>query len=173
MVSQFDQLCDEYRIQELVRLGFHESTPNKRFDEIAQVASESIPAPVVLVSFVMGDCQVFKGAVGLQVPFSQDRNTPLSHSFCKYVVASGIPLVVPDARNHPELCTNGAIADLGVVAYMGFPIRSKSDVILGSFCAIDSSKRNWTVEEQSTAFKFSEIINNAINDSDVALLRQD
>ena len=47
--------------------------------------------------------QFFKSQVGLPEPTATARETPLTHSFCQWVVADQHELVVPDARVHPLL----------------------------------------------------------------------
>ena len=80
--------------------------------------------PVALGLLVTPDRQFFKSPVRLPSPFAERRETPLSHSFCQYVVDDGAALVVEDARLDERLADNRAIPDLGVIAYAGFPIRS-------------------------------------------------
>jgi GAF domain-containing protein len=117
-------------------------------DRIASVASRVLNTPVALVTLVDEDRQVFAGCVGLtQEPWASDRATPLSHSFCAHAVASREPLVVTDAREHPDLKTNPAIRDLDVVAYLGVPLIGPDGHALGSFCVTDSEPRLWTSEQ--------------------------
>jgi hypothetical protein len=75
------------------------------------------------------------------------RSTPLTHSFCQYVVTSAEPLIVPDAREHPLLRDNRGVHDLGVVAYAGMPLTDETGDVLGSLCAIDIRPRQWTDDE--------------------------
>jgi GAF domain-containing protein len=75
------------------------------------------------------------------------RETPLSHSFYQFVVATGEPLVVEDARTVDFLQSNLAIRDLGVIAYAGVLLRLSTGDILGSFCAIERVPRAWTPAE--------------------------
>ncbi len=60
------------------------------------------------------------------------RETPLSHSFCQHVVTSSKPLVIDDARLDPRVKDNRAIADIGVIAYLGIPLTIDNQVI-GAF----------------------------------------
>lgn len=83
-------------------------------------------------------------------PWSVSRQTPLTHSFCQHVVVSEGPLRVEDARRDPRVCTSAAIGDLNVIAYLGTPIRAASGHILGSLCAIDTSPREWTADDETT-----------------------
>ncbi|WP_285592027.1 SpoIIE family protein phosphatase [Actinomycetospora sp. NBRC 106378] len=103
--------------------------------------------PVALVSLVRLDEQVFPGAVGLVEPFASSRRTPLTHSFCQHVVATGRPLVIDDARADPLVASNLAIPDLGVVAYAGIPLTDEAGHVLGSLCAIDHDPRRWGADE--------------------------
>jgi hypothetical protein len=101
----------------------------------------------MLVSLVDIDRQFFKRQVGLPEPWASERQTPLSHSFCQWVVSSRAPMLVDDARVHPVLQHNGAIESLGVVAYAGVPVSAGEDHTLGSFCAADPQPRAWSAED--------------------------
>ena len=79
------------------------------FDRYARLVRHSLQVPVALVSIVEVERQVFPGAEGLPEAYQRTRQTPLSHSFCRYVVADSQPLVVADAREDPRLRDNLAI----------------------------------------------------------------
>ena len=80
-------------------------------------------------------------------PWASERETPLSHSFCQYVVATNEALVVTDARQDPILKNNLAIRDLDVIGYLGMPLTLADGTSLGSFCVIDNKPRQWTEHE--------------------------
>ena len=71
-----------------------DSPPEEAFDRLTRLASRLLGAPVALVTFVGEDRAFFKSAIGLQEPWASRRCTPLSHSFCRHVVATGAPLIV-------------------------------------------------------------------------------
>jgi GAF domain-containing protein len=96
-----------------------------------------------LVSLVDVRGQVWPGAYGVPESWAAERATPLSHSFCKHVVATGRPLLVANARVHSLIARNGAVADLGVVAYAGVPL-TLDGTVPGALCAIDHQPRSWT-----------------------------
>ena len=102
--------------------------------------AETLHVPVALFTLVTDDRQVFKSSVGV----GELRETPLSHSFCRHVVESGAPLEVVDARTHPKVRDNPAIADFGIVSYLGMPLTTADGVRLGALCAIDHEPRQWT-----------------------------
>ena len=140
------RVLDRDRLLNLRRSRLLDVREEEAFDRLTRRACLTLGVPVALVSLVDADRQVFKSAQGLSEPFASSRQTPLSHSFCKYVVASGRALVVPDAREVPWLADSPAIAELGVVGYAGVPLSAHGSV-LGAFCAIDPMAHDWAPED--------------------------
>jgi GAF domain-containing protein len=132
------------RLAALQRTGLLDSPPDAAFDRLTRLATKVLNAPVALVSLVDSDRQFFKSSVGLPDPWNSRRETPLTHSFCKHVIATARELVVADARAHPVLCGNMAIEALGIVAYAGVPLVTAQGDALGSLCVIDNKPREWT-----------------------------
>jgi two-component sensor histidine kinase len=137
-------LSNEKRLQALSETGLLDTPEEPAFDRLTRLVSRVLRTPVALVSLVTSDRQFFKSQQGLPEPWSTSRQTPLSHSFCQYVVIQHQTLVVPDAREDSVLCDNLAIRDLNVVAYLGVPIATPAGEVIGSLCAIDSKPRDWT-----------------------------
>ncbi len=125
------------------------ATSDEVFDRFARLVRDLLDVPVALVSLVADDHQFFPGQAGLPEPWAGKRETPLSHSFCQYVVVEGRPKIYPDARVYAQVRDNLAIPDLGVVAYAGMPLTDLDGRVLGSLCAIDSQPRAWTSTELS------------------------
>jgi PAS domain S-box-containing protein len=135
------------RLGQLRDTGLLEDGDFSSLDRLVVTAAQQVDAPVVLVSMVAADRQVFVSQTGLGEPWATRGQTPLSHSFCQYVVADNAPLIVPDARADPRLHDNLAIDDLQAVAYAGFPLHAPGGEVLGSFCVIDTVPRVWTPPE--------------------------
>ncbi|MFG0294379.1 MAG: PAS domain S-box protein [Maioricimonas sp. JB045] len=135
------------RLHALRECGFEDAASIDVFDRIARLATRLLQTPVALVSLVDDHRQFFVGATGLQEPWRSRRETPLTHSFCQHVVSAGQPLVVSDSQQHPRVCDNLAVSDLGVRSYLGVPIRTPGDVVIGSLCAIDVRPREWQQTE--------------------------
>ncbi len=135
---------DPARLEALRSTGLLDSAPDPSFDRHARLAAEVLDAPIALVSLVDEDRQFLKSCVGVEEPAASERETPLSHSFCQHAVAQREPLVVDDAREHPVLKTNPAIAELGTVAYAGIPLIDADGHALGTLCVIDNRPRRWS-----------------------------
>ncbi len=137
------RLSDPARLLALADARVMDTPPDEMFDRAARLATTFLGVPVGLASFVDVDRQFFKAQCGLPGGLDAGRETPLSHSLCQYVVAHDRPLAVSDAREHPLLGANGAVSDLGVIAYLGVPIHAPNGASIGSFCAIDDTPRVW------------------------------
>lgn len=144
------RLDDPERLAALRATGLLDSPAEPAFDRLTRLATRLLGVPVAAVSLIDADRQFFKSAVGLVEPWAARRETPLSHSFCKHVVESEAPLVVDDAHEHALVCDNPAIADLNVVAYLGVPIVTSSEQVIGSLCAIDGKPRQWSPQDVAT-----------------------
>ncbi|WNI16783.1 GAF domain-containing SpoIIE family protein phosphatase [Actinacidiphila sp. ITFR-21] len=123
------------------------AAPDAGMERFARLVSRLIGVPVALVSLVEADRQVYPGQIGLTEPWASTRQTPLSHSLCQYVVASGAPLVLSDVREDERTWSSMAIGDMGIVAYAGTPLTDTRGNVLGSLCAIDTVPREWTAQE--------------------------
>jgi GAF domain-containing protein len=138
------------RLAALQRLGVLDTPAEAAFDRLTRMACRLLRAPIGLVSLVDRDRQFFKSCVGLPEPIASERQTPISHSFCKHVVESGKPLIVEDARANPLVQKNPAVELLGISAYAGIPLKTSDGHVIGSFCVIDSRPRTWTYEDVET-----------------------
>ena len=135
------------RLSALERSRFLDSPPEEPFDRLAHFTGQLLDVPVVLMSIVDRQRQFFKAQVGLPEPLSAIRQTPITYSFCQWVVTGDEALVVEDARRDLLLSANPATIEMGIVAYAGVPIRVEPDETIGSFCAIDMKPRRWDTRE--------------------------
>lgn len=164
MSDELDRLHsnENERLESLARSGLLDSGLEERFDRITRLVTLTLGVPVALVSLVDKDRQYFKSAVGLPEPWASCRETPLSHSFCQYVVKSAAPLKVSDARRDPLVASNGAVTDLNVAAYLGVPLRSADGQVLGSLCAIDAVPHVWTDRDEDILRQLAAIVEEQI-----------
>ncbi|MFZ5896135.1 MAG: diguanylate cyclase [Myxococcota bacterium] len=137
------------RLALLASTGLMDSASEEAFDRLTGLASRFLNASMALVSLVDDRRQFFKSARGVNEPWASRRETPLSHSFCKYVVGTRAPLIVENAREHELLRDSPAIEELGVIAYAGIPLLNEEHA-LGSLCVADSTPRRWSTDEVVT-----------------------
>ena len=138
---------DPERLASLAQTGLMDTAPSEPLDALTRVAASLLGVPVALVSLVDDQRQFFKSHFGLPEPWATARETPLTHSFCQWVVADHNELIVSDARVHPALKHNLALHEMNVIAYAGVPLTTTSGSAIGSFCAIDTKARTWSGDE--------------------------
>ena len=154
-----EALAAPERLKALEQTGLVDSPRDKTFDRLTRLATSLLVTPTALVSLVTPDRQFFKSDKGLGEPWASKRETPLSHSFCQWVVSSRDALIVDDANKHPVLKDNLALRDLQVVAYAGVPLSGPGGEAMGSMCAIDSRARNWKEDDLATLHDLAYIAN--------------
>lgn len=135
------------RLRALERTNLLDSPPEESFDRLAHLTAQLLDVPVVLMSIVDRQRQFFKAQVGLPEPLAAIRQTPITHSFCQWVVTGDEALIVEDARRDLLLSANPATVEMGIVAYAGVPLRGDPDETIGSFCAVDMKPRRWDARE--------------------------
>ena len=140
---------DPARLSALHRLGLLDTKPQEAFDRVTRLARQLLDVPVALITLVDKDRQYFLSQDGLAEPWATRRETPLSHSFCQHVVGRGEKLRVDNALEDELVRHNLAIAELGVVAYLGMPLVTEGGLVLGALCAIDREPRSWTARQES------------------------
>lgn len=138
------------RLRALERANLLDTPPEEPFDRLARLTARLLDVPVVLMSIVDRQRQFFKAQVGLSEPLSTTRQTPITHSFCQWVVTGDEALVVEDARRDLLLSGNPATVEMGIVAYAGVPLRAEPHETIGSFCAVDMKPRRWDPRELRT-----------------------
>jgi len=143
------QLSDRRRVAALQQMGLLTDTPEEAYDRFTRLASQIVETPIALFTVITEDEQFFRSQVGLPEPIATTHRTPLSHSFCQYVILSSAPLEVVDARVHPTVKGNPAIEELQVIAYLGVPLITRRGETLGSLCAIDREPREWTERDRT------------------------
>lgn len=150
---------DAARLASLEDTGLLDSEPEECFDALTALAARLLDAPTALMSLVDNERQFFKSQFGLGEPWASQRQTPLSHSFCQWVVSEEKDLIVGDAREHTVLSNNGAVHDLGVIAYAGVPLNFDSEHTVGSFCTVDSDPHEWTAVDMDNLSDLAKIVN--------------
>lgn len=126
-------------------------------DRLTALATCIIGAPIALVTLIEADRQWFASMVGLPDPWAAQRQTPLSHSLCRHVVDTGESMVLPDAHADPALRGSPAVAELGIVSYVGHPLRAPAGDVLGALCVADHVPRAWTGDDVQLVADLAEI----------------
>jgi PAS domain S-box-containing protein len=139
-------LADPGRLAALQQTNLLDTAAEEAFDRLVRLAARLLAAPVALVTLVDTDRLFLKACLGLPEPWASARQLPLSHSLCQRQLATGQPLVLGDVAADPLARGNQGVAELGVAAYLGIPLRFGGQVV-GSLCVTDRQPHSWTAED--------------------------
>ncbi|NJL08746.1 MAG: PAS domain-containing protein [Methylacidiphilales bacterium] len=151
------------RLEALAETGLLDSETEERFDRLTRMVARTLCVPISLFSLVDDRRQFFKSAFGLGEPLASRRETPLSHAFCRHVVADDSPFRVDNAYIHPVVVQNPAMLELGIAAYLGVPVRTPRGHVLGALCAIDVSPRVWSQDALTLLEDFAALVEGEID----------
>jgi diguanylate cyclase (GGDEF)-like protein len=126
-----------------------DTEPEEAFDRLTRLAARAVGAPVALLSLVDDRRQFFKSVSLAPGTKTLPKETPLTHSLCRHVVADRAPLVVGDLRAHEAFHDHPALAALDGVAYAGVPIFDDAGHALGALCVIDSEPHAFSEDDLS------------------------
>ncbi|RUO38971.1 hypothetical protein CWE22_11130 [Pseudidiomarina aestuarii] len=136
-------LRDYYQHYESERLALvsqssaYGSQPERRFDQIVQLAARLFAMPMAVFSLIDADTQHFKAKVGLQT-----KRVDRSMSFCAHVMAATTRLVVEDARTDRRFSDNPLVVGEPFLRfYAGQVVHGPSGHRFGAFCVFDRKPR--------------------------------
>lgn len=134
------------RLAALRRYAILDTESEPCFDRIVELASRQFDVPIALVSLVDQDRQWFKATCGLDA-----SETSRDVAFCAHAILGDDVFLVPDATEDSRFASNPLVTDgLKVRFYAGAPLRTHSNMKLGTLCLIDTKPRDDFDEAQQT-----------------------
>src|SRR5262245_57988972 len=91
-----------------------DDTPDPSFDRLTRVAAMLVRAPIVLLSLLDDSYQTLLSGVGLPADWAAPRTLVWSLPFCRQILATHMPLAIPDARGYPFVTSDALLASLAV-----------------------------------------------------------
>ena len=111
-------LNEGQRLVALERSGLLGTAPEETFDRLTWLASQTLKAPISLLTLLTPTQQWFKSRLGLDLP-----ETPRSWAFCNYTILQKGVFSVEDLAKDPRFNNNPAVAgDPGFRFYAGVPV---------------------------------------------------
>lgn len=136
---------DAARLAAVDRYDILDTRPEQAFDRISRLIRLTLEVDIGLVSLMDAHRQWYKSIVGLD-----GAEAPLDLTFCRHMLADGLPLMVPDATLDSRFRDNPfVVGDPNVRAYAGVPLRTADGFTIGSICAIGSTAKDFTQREQT------------------------
>ncbi|MEQ8474024.1 MAG: GAF domain-containing protein [Marinoscillum sp.] len=123
---------------------------------IVEEAARELKSPIALVTLVMEQVQFFKAHYGLPQELASARGTDRDVSFCQFVVNSGQPFELSDAKG--QEVPQQMVDEYGIRAYLGIPILSNGTVV-GSLCVLDTKPHDFSESERINLKKLADLVN--------------
>ena len=131
------------RLAALRRYRILDTEPERRFDDLALLASHICGTPMALITLVGEHRQWFKSRVGVSV-----TETSRAISFCTHAIQHADLFVVPDATRDERFRDNPQVTgEAHIRFYAGAPLVTPDGHALGTLCVLDRVSRTLTKEQ--------------------------
>lgn len=141
-----EPLDSPQRLADLEGSGLLDSTTIGALHALTRSAHDALGLDTTaLITAVTADSQIVVSQASVGGADRLDVLMPLSQSMCKYVVSSNAPYVVVDATADPA--HESVVRDVGLGAYVGFPLHGPRGTVLGALCALTAEPRQWSASE--------------------------
>lgn len=117
------------------------------FERLTRVAAAMLHAPTALLTVLDADAPALlrvRGAFGLPAAAADARVLRSDDAPCRDVLTGMAPVVIDDTRRDARLAALPLVRALGITAYLGVPLVSRTDRLLGVLCVFDVEARAWT-----------------------------
>jgi len=125
------------RLRAVYRTALLDSSPEHRFDRLADLAARLLGRPIALVSLVDRDRQFLMARCGLDA-----RQTGRDEAFCAHAILDDELFEVPDTHLDSRFAGNPLVLGPPYIrSYVGKPLIDRSGYRLGTLCVIDNVPR--------------------------------
>jgi serine phosphatase RsbU (regulator of sigma subunit) len=128
--------------------GLLDTEPEEVFDDLVRLAQAITGGQQAFFAVVDASRCYWKSAIGADT--SSGRQDDVHDSPCAILVASDAPLIVEDAGQDERVRRLKTIGDLGVGAWIGYPVHAPTGPVLGGLWVTDRNRRAWTASEQQS-----------------------
>jgi len=132
----------------------------EKWQHLVNTVAELLDVPAALIMRVLPeDIEVLVSSQSKGNPFRAGRKERLFSSglFCEHVVAKRRELLVADALADEEWRDNPGVK-LGMISFLGVPIRMPSGAIFGTICVLDSKANEYNETYKRLLQDFRELV---------------
>jgi len=133
------------RLSALRQYRILDTQPERRFDDLALLASYVCGTPMALITLVDEHRQWFKSRVGVSA-----AETSRAVSFCAHAIEQPDLFIVPDTLQDERFRDNPQVTgDPHIRFYAGAPLVTAEGYALGTLCVLDSRSRTLTADQRA------------------------
>jgi GAF domain-containing protein len=128
---------EQARLDALHDFGVLDGASERRFDDIAALASTSLDMPIAMISLVAEDRQWAMASVGIE-----RGELPREHAFCHHAILQDEPMVIEDTRADGRFADNPLVTGSSALRfYAAAPLIAAGGFRLGTVCVLDRKPR--------------------------------
>ncbi|MEJ2306976.1 MAG: PAS domain S-box protein, partial [candidate division WOR-3 bacterium] len=129
-----------------------------KWQEIVNILAEimNVPAALIMRTFPP-EIEVFVTSDTEENPYEVGHREKILGLYCEEVITNDKELLVADARKISRWKNNPDIK-LGMISYLGYPLRWPDGDLFGTICVLDSKKNKYSELFKKTLFQFKELI---------------
>jgi GAF domain-containing protein len=135
----------------------------EKWQDLLDLSAQVFKVPAALIMKLHGDqIEVFLSSRTKENPYKRGEAADLGTGlYCETVIKTNGPLMVSDALSDDEWKNNPDIK-LGMVSYLGLPIRLPDGSMFGTICILDRKERSHPSLYQELFKKFRDFIENEL-----------
>lgn len=131
------------RLQALKSYDILDTSPERDFDEIVELASNICNTPISIITLVDEARQWFKAKVGIT-----DVETSREEAFCAHAILSDELMLIRDTTSDIRFYDNPQVTgNQGVKFYAGMPLITPKGFKLGTLCVLDTKPKDLTSDQ--------------------------
>lgn len=142
---------------EINNIKIPEETADK-WQNIVDIMAEIMKVPVGLIMKTDPPyIEVFKASQNKENSYQVGDREHLAGLYCEEVIKSGKKLLVADARKDKDWKDNPDLK-LGMVSYLGFPLKWPDGKIFGTICVLDSKENKYNKKLEKMMSQYKELV---------------
>lgn len=134
------------RWHEIRELAAHVPTDGDPIERVLAQIERMLGFPLHFVSIIRGERVGYRVQRGLPFDARSLAGMRREVTFCTHCVCSGEPLVIKNAAAEPFFRGSPAVTRHRIRAYVGVPLRTSRDIVIGTLCVLDYRPRVVTPE---------------------------
>lgn len=160
---------EQERLIDLQATHLLDTPPEKRFDQLVELARDIFQVPITYIALVGSDRQWFKSKCGLTTD-----STGRDISFCGHAIARREPLIIPDALNDERFYDNPlVVGEPGVRFYAGHPLAGPNGHNIATLCLVDRQPRQLSPSQVQLFRRLAAIAEHEINLVDLVRMQRE
>jgi GAF domain-containing protein len=148
------------RLLAVAQSGLLDTDPEIRFDDLLRLACEVADGRRAFFTVVDAHRSFLKGSVGVDVRDGQEARA--EDCLSQIIIATDRALVVEDARRDDRTGHLDAVAQLGIGACIGYPVRDEAGHAIGGLCVISDAQRAWSVRQRRALATVARAVSTAV-----------